>query len=217
MNTGYPGGDNTASPISHTGNCAVPPVSDSAAVPQRKRDPKVVQAIGQRIRKTRMARGMSQTDLAESAGVKNHTMWRYEQGKTMPSAVPLEKIADALGVPQRFLLRGGPTPPNLSFDDEPKPRRPAYDPPIAQEQQIALLDELDASPALRACWGIHRQGIGAYQRITRVYMSRFIEIAQQELDDRVAPDLAAQRAGEYAFNAAVEAHSSSRKPPSKRN
>jgi Predicted transcriptional regulators len=151
---------------------------------------------------------MKQTELAAAIGVRPHTVWRYEAGENQPNDGKLDAIAEALGVPHRWLLRGGVVPPGLPIDEEGQITRPApvLDPPITQEQQIAVLDEIDASPAIRACWGLHRQGTGAFQRITRAYMTHFIEVAQQELDHHVSIEAAAERAGEYAFNSAVEAH-----------
>lgn len=214
MDQGYPSSDKIAmqtSEISEPGNCPAVELGEPSAVPRKKPDPSDRKAVGDRIRKTRLARAMKQTELAEAIGVKPHTMWRYEEGENMPSDGKLDAIAEALGVPFRWLYRGGAVPPGLPVDDEGQPRKPAIvvDPPITQEQQRELLDDINASPVLRACWGLHRQGTGAFQRITRVYMSRFLEVAQQELDAHVSVEVAAERAGEYAFNAAVEAHKAS--------
>jgi len=180
-------------------------MGDAAPVPQKKGDEKLRKAVGARIKQTRIARRIKQTDLAEAAGVKPHTMWRYEEGQTLPSSTKLDRIADALGVPQRWILRGGVTPPGLALDGEASSRRRVEEPSLVQEQQLAVLDELNASPRIRACWAMHRQGIGAFQRITRVYMSRFLEIAQLELSEGATLERAAEVAGEYAFNSAVDA------------
>lgn len=62
--------------------------------------------LGQRIRARRIELDMMQTELADAAGVKNHTMWRYEAGRSRPSAEVLDKIAEALGTTSKALLRG---------------------------------------------------------------------------------------------------------------
>lgn len=226
MNQHYPSSDNmpteisgTGNELSPSGNCGDVRVGEPSAVATRKHDPKLRKAVGERIRRTRLLRGMKQTELAEAVGVKPHSMWRYEEGENQPNPQKLDKIAEALGVPHRWLVRGGAAPPGLGDDDDEraKPRRPiVLDPPITQEQQRELLDEIDASPVLRACWGLHRQGTGAFQRITRVYMSRFLEVAQQELDAHVSVEVAAEHAGDYAFNAAVEAHNATTSAPAKK-
>lgn len=62
--------------------------------------------IGRRIRETRETLGMKQADLARRIGANNHTVWRYETQGMTPSAPRLRKIAEALGVSERFLMTG---------------------------------------------------------------------------------------------------------------
>ncbi len=65
------------------------------------------EGIGGRIRQARKAKGIAQVDLATAAGVRQHTMWRYEKGDIkQPSPDVLAKIADHLGVSLRWLTTG---------------------------------------------------------------------------------------------------------------
>jgi len=199
-------------PISELDTCATAAENDDLGVPPRKADKILAQQIGERIRKTRLARGMEQQELARLAGVKPHTMWRYEQGQMKPGAEKIDRMADALGVPSRWLVRGGVTPPGLNLDDEPPAERSAHsDQRIVVEQQLQLLDELDVAPNVRSAWTVHAQGRGQYQRITRVYLSRFIEVASQELSRGASMRDAELAAGDYALNFALEAHAAKQK------
>lgn len=49
---------------------------------------------------------MKGTELAEAAGVRAHTVWRWESGKFSPDADNLPLIAAALGVSVDWLLTG---------------------------------------------------------------------------------------------------------------
>ncbi len=159
---------------------------------------------------------MKQVDLAEAAGVKPHTMLRYEKGQMKPGPEKVDRMADALGVPSRWLVRGGAVPPGLSFDEEAAPRRIAQDVRLVNEQQLQLLDEIDAAPDVRSTWTLHMHGRGAHQRITRVYMSRFVEVSAQELASGASLEQAEEHAGTYALNAALEAHAAALREPTEK-
>lgn len=60
--------------------------------------------ISDRIRHYRKVLNLSQTDLAEKAGVNIKSLSRYENGASIPPADVLKKIADALGVSADALL-----------------------------------------------------------------------------------------------------------------
>lgn len=60
--------------------------------------------IAERIRLTRQQRKLSQTELAEKAGVNLKSLSRYELGTNVPPADLLKNIADALGVTADVLL-----------------------------------------------------------------------------------------------------------------
>jgi transcriptional regulator with XRE-family HTH domain len=64
--------------------------------------------IGQRVRKLREARGWTQQQLADRAGLTNDTISNYERGgrrgQKAPSLPTVKAIADALGVSMDDLL-----------------------------------------------------------------------------------------------------------------
>jgi transcriptional regulator with XRE-family HTH domain len=70
---------------------------------KRRRNPEDVE-IGQKIRAVRMARGVSQTTLADGLGLTFQQVQKYEKGANRVSAARLQKIADMLHTPVTFFL-----------------------------------------------------------------------------------------------------------------
>lgn len=60
------------------------------------------QTIGAKIRELRKARGLTQKELGERAGIAEPTIRRYELGKLNPKFETVQKIAKALNVPEAF-------------------------------------------------------------------------------------------------------------------
>ena len=60
------------------------------------------QTIGAKIRELRKARGLTQKELGEKAGIAEPTIRRYELGKLNPKFETVQKIAKALNVPEAF-------------------------------------------------------------------------------------------------------------------
>ena len=54
--------------------------------------------FGQRIKEARAAKGWTQDDLADKAGVNVRGLQNYEQGKALPNLYTAVLIADTLGV-----------------------------------------------------------------------------------------------------------------------
>jgi transcriptional regulator with XRE-family HTH domain len=67
---------------------------------QRKPDALDI-AVGQRIRVERLARRMSQTELADKIGVSFQQVQKYEKGLNRVGAGRLTRIAEVLGIPVR--------------------------------------------------------------------------------------------------------------------
>lgn len=63
--------------------------------------------IGERLKQTRLARGLSLQELAAELGgvVTRQALWKYEQGKARPSAFVLAKLSSALRTPAAALWR----------------------------------------------------------------------------------------------------------------
>ncbi len=55
--------------------------------------------LGERIRKARKGKNMTQAELAHSIGVHEITIRRWELGERNPDTQELQKISDVLGVP----------------------------------------------------------------------------------------------------------------------
>jgi transcriptional regulator with XRE-family HTH domain len=75
--------------------------------------------IGERIRKKRLERGLSQKALAEAVGVSPPAINRFEKGIKVPSIDTLAKLAKTLGVSADFLLGSG-ADDGIFVDDEVK-------------------------------------------------------------------------------------------------
>lgn len=63
--------------------------------------------MGSRIRMAREAMGLSQSELAEMIGLSIESVSRAERGTTLPTALTLLKMCDALGLDLEHLVRGG--------------------------------------------------------------------------------------------------------------
>ncbi|MBN3831575.1 MULTISPECIES: helix-turn-helix domain-containing protein [Burkholderia] len=68
----------------------------SAGIPER---------LGKAIARERMARGLTQEQLAEIIGVEQETVSRFERGATLPPLPRLIQLADYFDVPLESLLR----------------------------------------------------------------------------------------------------------------
>lgn len=69
--------------------------------------------LGRKIRELRKQRNLSQTELAEKAGISFITISRIERGERDPHVKTLARIAKGLGVPAFELLRSA-----RYFEDE---------------------------------------------------------------------------------------------------
>lgn len=65
------------------------------------------ETLGQRIKRLRIARDMTQPELAAAVGVDHATISRWETGKTEPRAGAMRRaLAEALGVSPTMLVTG---------------------------------------------------------------------------------------------------------------
>lgn len=75
--------------------------------------------VGGRLRQLRLARGLSQRELAKRAGVTNSTISLIEQNSVSPSVSSLKKILDALPVSiSAFFAGDEPSPPRVFYRAE---------------------------------------------------------------------------------------------------
>jgi transcriptional regulator with XRE-family HTH domain len=86
----------------------------------KRPDPIDIQ-VGHRIRIQRVARGMSQSGLADQIGVTFQQVQKYEKGTNRVSASRLVRIAEVLGISSHALMGGektseGPAVPSEIFE-----------------------------------------------------------------------------------------------------
>jgi transcriptional regulator with XRE-family HTH domain len=60
--------------------------------------------VGQKIKKLRAVKGITQEKLAETAGISVDFLSLIERGRNAPSLESIEKIAKALGVPVKEIF-----------------------------------------------------------------------------------------------------------------
>jgi transcriptional regulator with XRE-family HTH domain len=64
--------------------------------------------VGQKIRARRTLLGMSQTELADTAGITFQQVQKYEKGANRVGAGRLQQFSEALGVPPSYFFEGLP-------------------------------------------------------------------------------------------------------------
>lgn len=60
--------------------------------------------IGEAFRTLRKAKGLTQKQVAERAGISNNAVSLIEKNETMPHKETIKKLSDALGVPTSYWL-----------------------------------------------------------------------------------------------------------------
>jgi transcriptional regulator with XRE-family HTH domain len=65
--------------------------------------------IGQKVRTRRNLLGLSQTELADAAGITFQQIQKYEKGVNRVGASRLQQFSEALGVPPSYFFEGVPT------------------------------------------------------------------------------------------------------------
>ena len=89
-------------------------------------------SIGKRIASARNAKGLAAADLGGKPGISDGSqMSRWENDKTMPSAVALMTLSRELDISVDWILFGGPYPD--------APERPASLEPIGEAERLQLL------------------------------------------------------------------------------
>jgi transcriptional regulator with XRE-family HTH domain len=65
--------------------------------------------VGQKIRTRRNLMGLSQTELADAAGITFQQVQKYEKGANRVGAGRLMQFSEALGIPPSYFFEGAPT------------------------------------------------------------------------------------------------------------
>lgn len=85
--------------LQHSAQPALRDASDAAREMERKKAKSAAMAIGQKIRRLREEKGLSQGDIERTTGMLRGYISRVEHGHTVPSLETLERFAGALNVP----------------------------------------------------------------------------------------------------------------------
>lgn len=85
-------------------------------MPPRSIDPASQEAVAQRLRAFRQAKGLIQAAFARSCGMTPQHIWNYEVGGQMPSVAMAHQIAAAHGIDFNFIFQGA----LRSLDDDIK-------------------------------------------------------------------------------------------------
>ncbi len=72
----------------------------------------IAESFGQRLRRLRKNKGLTQAELAYLVGVHETSIRGWEADKYATTTEHVRKLAEALGVPQAELLEASPLPPN---------------------------------------------------------------------------------------------------------
>jgi transcriptional regulator with XRE-family HTH domain len=75
----------------------------------RRRPTAVDTHVGQKIRARRIFLGMSQTEVADAAGISFQQIQKYEKGTNRVGASRLQQISNALGVSPFYFFEGAPS------------------------------------------------------------------------------------------------------------
>ncbi|CAA7621116.1 helix-turn-helix domain-containing protein [Magnetospirillum sp. UT-4] len=96
-------------------------VSQFVSMPQDMDKPDAMRVIGQRLRATREALGLTQEQLALSIGVTRTAYTNWERGDRMPDPLAVVRLADRYGVTLDWIYRGqlGGMPHSLATKIEP--------------------------------------------------------------------------------------------------
>ena len=109
------------------------------------RTPERRSAFGERVHRLRLARGLTQVDLSQAAGMSQRMVSHYECEIENPNAEMVVKLAKALGVSSDELL--GVKPPR-KIDEKPD-SEPALRRYLKRIRVIAALPERDQKSVLR--------------------------------------------------------------------
>jgi transcriptional regulator with XRE-family HTH domain len=82
---------------------------------KRRGDPQDLE-VGRRIRARRLAKGMSQTDLATQLGLTFQQVQKYEKGTNRVGAGRLKRVAEILEAPITYFYSASDQPASLTTD-----------------------------------------------------------------------------------------------------
>lgn len=138
-------------------------------------------SIGKRIRELRIARKLTQTELARRAGMNHYqNLVRYEKGEVTPRFNKFQKIADALDVPVEYLLFGDDNGKNKAKAE----RRISMDTKYTPESQKLML-KLKECAALTGLPYFYWREACIYHGLPHIRSGRTIYVRRQDLLDYI--------------------------------
>lgn len=110
----------------------------------------VIMTLGEKIRKLRAEKGITQKQLAEAIGVGRTTITQYENNSIEPSLAVLKAIANYFNVPIDYLLSDNPKQDTIEFL-EPIKQVPLYSAPVSAGDGVFPdnIYELERIPVFR--------------------------------------------------------------------
>jgi transcriptional regulator with XRE-family HTH domain len=107
--------------------------------------------IGQKIRARRNLLGLSQTELANAAGITFQQVQKYEDGTNRVGASRLQQFSEALGVPPSYFFEGAPT----AGKKQPAPQEGE----LSENDIISFLGTREGAALVRAFMAIKQKPI----------------------------------------------------------
>jgi transcriptional regulator with XRE-family HTH domain len=107
--------------------------------------------IGQKIRTRRNLLGLSQTELADAAGITFQQIQKYEKGANRVGASRLQQFSEALGVPPSYFFEGVP----IAGKKTPAPREGE----ISEDTIVPFLGTREGAALVRAFIAIKEKPI----------------------------------------------------------
>ena len=107
--------------------------------------------IGQKIRTRRNLLGLSQTELADAAGITFQQIQKYEKGANRVGASRLQQFSEALGVPPSYFFEGVP----IVGKKKPAPQEGE----ISEDTIVSFLGTREGAALVRAFIAIKQKPI----------------------------------------------------------
>jgi transcriptional regulator with XRE-family HTH domain len=107
--------------------------------------------IGHRIRARRIFLGLSQTELADAAGITFQQVQKYEKGTNRVGASRLQQFSEALGVPPSYFFEGAPT----AGKKQPAPQEGE----LSENDIVSFLGTREGAALVRAFMAIKQKPI----------------------------------------------------------
>jgi transcriptional regulator with XRE-family HTH domain len=123
-----------------------------AKLPVNRRSATIIDVhVGQKIRARRNLLGLSQTELADAAGISFQQVQKYEKGSNRIGAGRLLQFSEALGVPPSYFFEGAPT----AGKKQPAPQEGE----LSENDIISFLGTREGAALVRAFMAIKQKPI----------------------------------------------------------